>query len=373
MAKKNKAGLRLLQIGFLALLLLPWPLWGLLHGALDTTNHENRTLAAFPSVAETGLNAWPAAFEDWLGDHAPFRNQLMTLNTGVNRLTGTLDSGDVLRGQNGWLFLKDASDSQSISDYQGLTACTGKELTDTAASLTALQAALEARGSTLAVLFAPAKEEVYSRYMPADIPVVSRPTRVEGLVAALRAQTEVPVVFPQEALTDASRTQQVYYKYDTHWNAVGAWLAAQQTLAALGLPCGTALPAVQADAGRQATHDLADISASWAFCGDDAYYQPGAPAANLDQSPNGELQHYTGSGSQSLLLVRDSFGDALAPWLCEPFGEALVIHGNELNLKNLNAEQKTLPDVVVLEVAERFYYNLPGRAATVLDWVESLS
>ena len=108
--------------GFLAMLFLPGPLWLLLRGRLDTENHENRSLAAFPAgEAAVSPQQWPSAFDAWLDDHAPFRNQFMSLNARVNWALGTLDSSDVLLGKRHWLFLHDVSDSQSLSDYQGLT------------------------------------------------------------------------------------------------------------------------------------------------------------------------------------------------------------------------------------------------------------
>ncbi|MDD4850278.1 MAG: hypothetical protein PHO10_06205 [Gemmiger sp.] len=366
----SKSGKCLLG-GFLALLLLPWPLWLALRASLDTTNYENRALAPFPGT-EVSAEAWPAAFEDWLGDHAPFRNQLMTLNATVNAGVGTLDSANVLQGQQGWLFLKDVSDSQSISDYQGLTAPTAQELADTAAVLQALDAALRAKGSRLAVVFAPAKEGVYSRYMPASVPVASRPTRVQALVESLRANTGVPIVYPQALLAAMADTQQVYYKYDTHWNEPGAWLAAQAVLEALGRDFTATLPPVAPAPETAPPKDLANMCAAWHLCTDDVYYTVAAPAATLTPGTSGEIQHYTGTGTDTLLLVRDSFGAALAPWLGAGFGQALVIHGNALTEEALQREQtqKTgLPDVVVLEVAERFYYTLPTRAATLLNWV----
>ena len=388
----RSAGGRLLLGGFLALLLLPWPLWGLLRGGLDTANHENRVKAAFPVLSLSAnaagsaeapagavtLSAWPAAFESWLGDHAPFRIQLMSLNTGLDLLAGSLESSDVLRGRDGWLFLKDVSDSQSLSDYQGLTACTEEELSADAAALCTLNDALQARGIRLVVLFAPAKEGVYDAMLPAAVPAVNRPTRVQGLTAALSARTAVPVVFPLAALHKAAREGltggvPVYYKYDTHWNAAGGWLGAQAVLAALGMPYGGALPPAAAEENAVLPRDLADMCAAWRYCTDDAVYTLDAPAAALDESAGqgGEIQVYRGGGTASLLLVRDSYGAALAPWLAAPFGRSLSLHGNQLSVGTLD-KFAGRPDVVVVEVAERFYYNLPGRLAVLLDWAEGL-
>ena len=79
--KERKGARRLLVGGFAALLAGPYLLWPLARTVCDTTNYENRTLAAFPSLAD-GVDGWPAAFEEWLGDHAPFRNQFLTLKSG---------------------------------------------------------------------------------------------------------------------------------------------------------------------------------------------------------------------------------------------------------------------------------------------------
>ena len=361
---------RTLIAGFAALLAGPCLLWPLVRGMCDTTNYENRTLAAFPTAA-TGLRAWPAAFEEWLGDHAPFRNQFLTLKSGADRLVGTLDSTNVLLGKEGWMFLKDVSDSNSLSDYQGLTAYSAEETAAMAQALTALNDVLAAKGSRLLVLFAPAKEGVYSRYMPDNVPVVSRPTRVGALAGAL-GETGVPVLFPLEELEDAALERQVYYKYDTHWNEAGAWLAAQLTLEALDRPFAAAWPEMSADPEPPPLTDLANMCGSWAWCTDDVYWALDAvPAQCTLWEAGGEIARYAGEGEGSLLLARDSFGEALAPWLAQGFADTTVLHGNQMQVETLLEWQPEVPDVVVLEVAERFSDNLLGRLETMRQWAES--
>lgn len=357
--------------GFAALLLGPALLWVPLRPLMDTQNHENRTLASLPD-ADTPLKEWPAAIEEWLGDHAPFRNEFLTLRAGAGRLLGSLDSTDVLLGRDGWLFLKDVGDSSSLSDYQGLTAYTPEEQAALAAGLTELQKTLAARGIRLAVLFAPAKEGVYAEKLPASIPAVHRPTRVQALTAYLQAETAVPVLFPLEALRQAAAGQQVYYKYDTHWNDAGAWLAAQQLLVALDRPSRSGWPAVTADPARTAPADLANMCGSWAFCGDDVYFAVDAPRAAADGDINAELLHYAGAGEGTLLLVRDSFGAALAPHLAQGFAQTLAVHGNRLSQETLDAGLPAPPDAVVIETAERFSNDLFGRVRFLQQWAQTL-
>lgn len=363
---------RALIAGFAALLAGPCLLWPLVRGMCDTTNYENRTLAAFPT-ADTGVRAWPAAFEEWLGDHAPFRNQFLTLKSGADRLVGTLDSTNVLLGREGWMFLKDVSDSRSLSDYQGLTAYSAGETAAMAEALTALNDVLAAKGSRLVLLFAPAKEGVYSRYMPDSVPVVSRPTRVGALAGAL-GETGVPVLFPLEELQAAALERQVYYKYDTHWNEAGAWLAAQLTLEALDRPFAAAWPEMAPDPEKAPLTDLANMCGSWAWCTDDVYWALEAEAAECTLwEAGGEIARYAGAGEGSLLLARDSFGEALAPWLAQGFESATVLHGNQMQVATLLEWQPEVPDVVVLEVAERFSDNLLSRLETLRQWAEGAS
>ena len=80
---------------------------------------------------------------------------------------------------------------------------------------------------------------------------------------------------------------------------------------------------------------------------------------------------FSGSGSNSLLLARDSYGAALAPYLAEGFHDTLVLHGNVLTVDTLLAEQTTIPDMVVIEVAERFCGDLTGRVKVLLAWLEN--
>lgn len=247
-----------LTAGFVALLAGPGLLWLGVNPFCDTTNYENRTLTSFPT-AQTSIEQWPGQFEDWLEDHAPFRNGFLTLKAGADRLVGSLDSSNVLLGKEGWLFLQDVSDSKSISDYQGLTAYSQEEMAALAGTLEKLDQVLARKGSRLALIFAPAKEGVYSQYMPDSIPVVSRPTRVQALAEYLNQNTQVPVLFPLEELAQAGLQFQVYYKYDTHWNDPGAWLAAQLVLKALDLPYAQEISSIEVNPDKTAPTDLANM------------------------------------------------------------------------------------------------------------------
>ena len=128
---------------FFAALVLPFPLFWLLRGGLDTSNHENRTLTSWQDVAEAPWSEKTAVFEEMLGDHAAFRNQFMTLNAAFNyRLFGTVQSSEVLLGRDEWLFYKNVSDSRSLDDYQGLNPYSPEQLGQIAAHKSAASGAI---------------------------------------------------------------------------------------------------------------------------------------------------------------------------------------------------------------------------------------
>lgn len=363
---------RILAVLFVMMLLLPAPLWLLLAPVMDNANHENRTLASFPTT-DTSIEEWPAAFEDWLNEHAPFRNEFMSLNGRLNWTVGTLDSSDVLLGKDHWLFLKNVSDSKSISDYQGLTAYTEAELADFTDTLSTLQNRLAEYGTRLVVVIAPAKEGVYSQYMPDSIPVVSRPTRVQALAGELIG-AGVPLVWPQQTLIDLSAERQVYYKYDTHWNEVGAYQAVTQAEALLGHNL-TPLEDCEVTVSREqkALTDLANVSAVWTLCQDDLYYSVDAPRAEqISCTPDGYRMHWQGTGEESLLMLRDSFGEMMAPFLCAGYDQSVVLHTAAVTVDVINEEMDGLPDVIVLEAAERYSDNLLGQGKLLLAWLDEL-
>ncbi len=362
-------GSRLLVFGFLALMLLPFPLWLLLRGGLDTTNYENRSGVSFPVLSAENIAQFPQQFEAWLGDAAPFRNQMMALNSALNRTVGTLNSEDVLLGEDGWLFLKDVADSSSLSDYQGLTSYSEQQLADITAQINELQSILSAHGTQLVITFAPAKEGVYAQYMPSYIPVVGQTTRVQQLCQSVAANSNVPIIFAQQSLIDAAQQAQVYYKYDTHWNEVGAWVATQEIFAAIGFEYAEELPQVSINEAMPYPQDLANISASWEVAGDDHYYTVNPPTAELlHESEGGNITVYEGSGEHSLLFVRDSFGQSMAPILAQAFGESVAIHGNNLTAENLAGFAAEPPSYIIIEVAERYSDTLQSKLATLIDY-----
>ncbi|MDL2219545.1 hypothetical protein LJC04_04330 [Ruminococcaceae bacterium OttesenSCG-928-O06] len=359
---------------FFAVLVLPYPLWTALRGSVDAGNYENRPLAEMPQPGQLPIEEFPARFEAWMEDHAPFRNQWMALNAALNyRLFGTVESETVLLGQEDWLFYKNAGDSASLDDYQGTNLYTEEQMAAIAADLNELGQILAQQGIRLAVLVAPNKELVYRRYMPEEVPMVNEEGRVDALVRYLAGQSDVPVVWPEEGLRRLSATQQVYYRYDTHWNDAGAAYASAVLLQALGLagPLPQQLTYAEDDAPPQM--DLAYLSAVWRLLPQDTSYTaanwPAAgEVAHLYSASDGYYDSYAAPGAPNagkLLMFTDSFGAAMQQPLAAAFEESVFVHINAFGENTLPDEA---PDVFVVEVSQRYCDRLLDYLPRLVAW-----
>ncbi len=371
---KNKA--KIFTAVFTAALLMPFLLYAFLGRFADKTNYENRVMTSFSDVLSSTVGKMPSAFEDWLNDSAPFRNEFMTLNAAINlNVFNTIQSGEVLLGQEGWLFYKNVSDSKSLDDYQGLNAYSDEQLKQISDNLTALNEALSAKDVKFVLLLAPNKERVYSRYMPASVPVVAD-AKTDLLVDYLAKNTGVSVIYPKTELEAAGQTQQVYYKYDTHWNEAGAFIAVKQMQTLLFGENSKFEGVSFVKGGKTEKVDLANISSTNKLLPDDYDYscEGFLNGVTADIKDSDETGYVTSAASnaqngETLLMLRDSFGSAMLPTLAKCYDSAEIIHLNAFE-KNAPAADKN--KVFVWELAERSTDRLLDYLPKLVEWAQTM-
>ena len=85
-----------------ACILSPNLLFPILKTTADEGTGENRSLAAFPTLSLETIDTFPSGVEDWINDHAAFRNRFLSLNARLNlSLFQFGDSQDVITGKDG--------------------------------------------------------------------------------------------------------------------------------------------------------------------------------------------------------------------------------------------------------------------------------
>ena len=80
----KKTAVRIYVAAFLMILCLPWLFWGLFKGYFDSENHENRKLKERPSLTAETYETFFKDYEEYYNDNIPFRNPLISLNTGLD-------------------------------------------------------------------------------------------------------------------------------------------------------------------------------------------------------------------------------------------------------------------------------------------------
>ena len=310
---------------------------------------EKRILAQFPALTSDGaLNLnFPAEFEAWLSDHSGGRRQLTSMYGRLLAAIGTSSSGQVIVGREGWLYFR-----ETVPDYAGESALSEDELTRLDCVMRQINDALAECGTELIVAIAPNKSTVYPGYMPAAYPHADAPSNATRLMA-LGGMRYVDWV----ALLIGHAGEGLYYKGDTHWNELGARYAAAALIREMA--GGAELARVpDPDAPR---HTLRD------YVGDltQMIYPINAPLEDRLVFEDDVLARYrfvgrmrtledinisTEGGEYPLraLVLRDSFANALIPWLSGAFTS--VDYSRRMPLPLQNAEEY---DVVVLEIVER--------------------
>ncbi len=90
-------------------------------------------------------------------------------------------------------------------------------------------------GIKLYIMITPNKETIYGdKFLPDKVVKYSNYSRADQIVGYLHENTNISIVYPKKELTDAASVAQVWRKYDTHWNELGAFVASQSLLSALG-------------------------------------------------------------------------------------------------------------------------------------------
>lgn len=315
------------------------------------TSFAKRTASQLPALrtddGKLNLKAG-AELETYLSEHFAFRAELVTANNLLHHaLFGVSREDSVITGADDWLFLAD-----TLPDYADTNAMTARTLHNTLRTLSLMRDYAAAQGAQFLFVVPPNKNTLYPDAMPAWYRQ-GTDSNLTRLTAALQG-TDIPYLNLADTLGAADAV--VYHKRDTHWNNIGARLGCGAILNALGLPFdGADTPF---EARTDWSGDLDALIYPTAGYLDTQYYDT-APAHTTSFSFTGRatsveapdiLTEHTGDAAGKLLVFRDSFGNALLPYLSSAVGTVRYQKYVPYQLNLLEAEQY---DAVVVELVER--------------------
>jgi len=364
---------RWLSIAFVVLLSLP--------ALLSLGGDEARARArageppvTLPTVAAVGgIGPWLQSLQAHARASFGGRHQLVEWDARLKQALGLSRSygSDVTLGKDGWLFYRVHRGTQGVRPEVPFRP---DELDRWVQTLDGHRRAVEARGAAFLVVVAPDKETVYPDLLPPELPAALPASRLDALAARLH-EAGVRLVDLRPALRSARAAGPfsrwpLYWKTDTHWNGLGALLAARPVLAELG----RSFPGVQApgdeeievQAGPGAAGDLVRMQGLQDVATDlrvDARVRPERclEAAGYDLDVHAAVTQRLscpGAPVRRALILHDSMMVAMLPALAPAFERSTWTRQTALDPALLAAEA---PDVVIFEVVERtLWEGLPG-------------
>lgn len=342
---------------FAASLVGPTALWPFVKGSFDQTNYENRELAAFPELSARNFEQIPGQFEAYYNDHVPFKNLFVKMKTRLDlKLLGQSSLSTVTVGKENWMFYTSSTEGEdALADYQRGNLYTEEQESALIESIRTAKEEIEGRGMRFFLFEAPNKETVYGEYMPDGVKQYSEVSRLDVVVPKLQAlgfsvydlkpamqeakkeleEKRASGAEPGKEFGEASGAdagvQYLYYKYDTHWNQIGAFAGSQAMAEIL---TGTSVPFAEVSF-RPKTNCSGDMARMlnlaseysddwiWELEG----YLPEITAECVEGTPAGEFSVFESNSpnEKTLLLVGDSFSQALKPYLAKCYRKSVFV------------------------------------------------
>ena len=283
-------------------------------------------------------------------------------------------AGGAIYGKRDWLFY---SGDNSEGYYRGTNLLTTDEMAAWRAAFEALDEVCRAKGIDLVIMAAPNKEQMYPEYMP-TYKVETQTKRQDVFLNYMQSTSSVRYVYPKAELTTTKIFYDVFYKQDTHWNALGGFTGAMAIYRALGLQTTNVFELDVTEKTREGG-DLSNFSGYKTTYRDWSYsYKPGVTTTveyfenHVTSSPT-ELSRYHAQGARyadkKIVVLGDSFRHALTAVLSKDFGVSTFAHRKELDYQTpvvMEALAELGPgDVLVLMAVERYDGQLPGAADTL--------
>lgn len=196
-------------------------------GSQETIGNEEQ-------VNFSDVNYWNISdkVDSYMNTKFGFRNKLVNLYNEIKYNVFT-ESGnvEVIVGQDGWLFYTGA-----LHDYTGTDKLSDIQIDKIVKILSMVQNKVESSGSKFIFVSAPNKMEIYGEYMPYYHIEDTEPGNYEKLFAELE-NSEVTFVDLKKVFKEEKEISdyRLYYKGDSHWNEVGAFVAYESIMEELGL------------------------------------------------------------------------------------------------------------------------------------------
>lgn len=357
----------------------------------EQTASEKRSLEQFPELKNISFKEvfeFLGKYDKYYNDNFGFRGMLISMNSyfRVKVLKVVHPMPRVILGKEGWLFYNDPQDGVSIPDYCGLAPLSEKQMEQIRLKIGNLNARLKEKGVQLLIVVAPNKHTIYPEYLPPIELRASERTRLDQILDYFEKNSEVPVLDLRNALRQAKSSMPVYCRNDTHWNQFGGFIAYREIMGFLSQRFNVHPDSLSDfDMNVSVRNGSGDLASMLAMT--EAFEDTVIEMRKRDRLGRVELFSATDEdthqsftcmagvsqpGLPRLLMFHDSFGYGLIEYLSEHFSKSTYVppRARREIVKWVDREK---PDIVILELVERYLEYLGNFANIIFEYNDSLS
>lgn len=333
---------------------------------------ENRTFHDSLSIDINKLDKFPRGCEDYLADNFSFRTPMIAWSKWMKLYFFHVSPNKerLIVGKNGRYFI--AGEEQKI--YEGQRQLTTAQLDSFEAEWRRRKAFFRQHNVIPYLVIGPSALEVYPEDLPINIVAMSSESRIDQL--RKRFQKHLPgICVDLVPVFEKNKQNNLYFKLDNHWNKHAGFVVTEELLRRLKRDhfpeldlsylqhyrwttdyvrighLSTFLPRNSETEAIPVPHhnDLADLAEPFGF--------PVTPDFMYPDQFEFHFVHRKPKNKLRLLIIRDSFGDAVFPFLKEGFAETLVIFDSWKYGLNEEIVTTFKPDVVVYITYETHLLN----------------
>lgn len=311
---------------------------------------EKRELAEFPKLRNEDDSFNFSCFDqfsEWFSDHMALRQQLVTADARLrSALLSTSANENVIVGSDGWLYYANTSD-----DYLRINTLSERGINNIVRNIQLISDYCRENGAQFIFTVAPNKNTVYPEHMPYNYVKSDGESNYERLAEKLSGREYFCDM--KKVILETDSSIPLYHKADTHWNNLGAYAGHIKLTEMLGkesCPAGDwytkndrlgDLAAMLYPAeGAKDTQVYNDYEYTYKYVGKFTSFD--------DVTIKTRCQDKSGS----LLMFRDSYGEAILPFLAECFSSAEFSRAVPYRLDNVKDK------AVIIEIVERNMGNL---------------
>lgn len=378
--------LKFIRFGFLIvwLLVLFAPMVSHFFGFFDSDYiimTERRKPAKKPRLPGkfSAIGQYFTDMESYLNDHFGFRSWLVTANNILKLKFGVSGSKLVLMGKKNWMYY---TRLDAINQYRGINRFSTREIKNFLKIFKNRETYLKRSGIPFIIFAAPIKPSIYPEFLPLWAKKVA-PSRMDQLINENR-DYGLEVIDPRPELTDLSVTDKsLYFQTDMHWNYKGAFIGYRILMKEIKKHFHRVKVLKESDIiftnKKRKGLGLAKLMNIVAFTKEDNFYSikfsfP-SNIKNIREIKNNKYVKANQSDIQvypyyvyvvktrlkntpRVLMVRDSYSNAMVPFLNQTFREIIYVHHENMKF-DYSLIEKFKPDLVVYQFLERHLVNQP--------------